>query len=112
MAATGLVLLIVCANATGLLIARSVNRRREMAVRVALGASGLRLIMPLLAEGLVLAVPGAVGGLLLATWMLEGIFTLIRDAAWRREPGRSEFASRWALTEAACCGWSWVKSRS
>jgi predicted permease len=66
LAVSGLVVLIACANATGLLLARSVARRREIAVRLSLGAPRWRVLRLLLVEGLVLAVAGAGVGVALA----------------------------------------------
>jgi predicted permease len=84
--AVSLVVLIACANVAGLAVARGAVRRRQMAIRLALGATGARLARQLLTESFLLAAAGSALGLLLGAVLLKAIVPLVPDAMLAGRP--------------------------
>ncbi|MEO6003868.1 MAG: ABC transporter permease [Opitutus sp.] len=97
--AVACVMLITCANLAGLALVRAAARRKELAVRTALGASGGQLIRQLLTESLMLAVVGGGSGVLLGSWGLDALLATLPEG-WL--PRADEIALNLPVLAATC----------
>lgn len=100
-AGVALVLIVACANLANLLLAAGAGRQRELAVRMALGATRARLARQLLGESLALGVAGAVAGVVLAWWVSQTLVQLAADHLPRLSDAGINLA---VLAFAAACG--------
>jgi predicted permease len=87
MAMSGIVLLIACINLANMLLARGESRRREIAIRIAIGGSRARILRQLLTDGLVLSLIGGIAGLIIADWGDRLLITSLSQSQMVQEAG-------------------------
>jgi predicted permease len=110
MAMVGLVLLIACANVANLLLARAAGRKKEIAIRLALGATRWAIARQLLVESVLVSVAGGAAGLLVANWTMSGLLGFLPENArsdWlgtRLDPPALAFSAALALATGVVFG--------
>jgi hypothetical protein len=85
MALAALLLLMACTNMASMLLSRAAARQRELALRISLGATRLRLVRQMLVESLMLSTTGALAGILLASWATEALVKILSSGRQRIE---------------------------
>ena len=97
LAALGAVLLIVCMNVAHLTLVRAMGRRREIGIRLALGASRVRVVRLLMIESLVVATAGAIAGVFIASLLMSAATAMLPDLRLVLPPGRAAGLTRIGL---------------
>ena len=110
-AAVALLLMVACANVAALMLARALARRREMGIRLAIGASRARLLRQLLVENIMLSIAGGAAGLAIGQWAISALITSLPDqaptwAAFSLDGRMVAFTIATSVTTAVLFGWA------
>jgi predicted permease len=110
-AAVGLLLIVACANVAALMLARALARRREIGIRLAVGASRARLLRQLLVENVLLSIAGGALGLVVGHWAIRLLITSLPDqapgwATFTLDPRMVMFTLAVSMLTAVLFGWA------